>query len=48
MAKKRPDWFQDWLDHDFNHLVLEVKTNKKLMAVLIAIVAATFIRVFIG
>lgn len=48
MAKKRPDWFQDWLDNDFNHFVLEVKSNKKMMAFLIAMVAATFIRVFIG
>ena len=48
MAKKRPDWFQSWLDNDFNHLALEVKTNKRLTALLIALVAATFIRVFIG
>ena len=48
MVKKRPDWFQEWLNHDFNHLVLDVKTNKKLTALLIAMVAATFIRVFIG
>lgn len=48
MAKKRPDWFQEWLDNDFNHFILEVKMNKKLTALLIAMVAATFIRVFIG
>ena len=48
MAKKRPDWFQEWLTNDFAHLALEVKTNKKLTALLIAMVAAIFIRVFIG
>lgn len=48
MAKKKPDWFQDWIDHDFNHFVLDVKTNKRLIGFLIAMVAAILVRLFIG
>ena len=48
MAKKRPEWFQQWLDNDFNHLVLEVRTNKRVMGLIAAMVAAILVRLFVG
>jgi len=35
---KRPQWFEDWRDNEFKHLVLDVRWIKWLMGFVLAAV----------
>jgi hypothetical protein len=46
--KPRKGTFQYWLGNDYPHLLADIKTNKRLIALAIGMMAAIFVRVFIG
>jgi len=45
---KVPQWFQDWKDNEFLHLMVDVRVMKWSLGLIGALIVAILVKVFLG